>query len=153
LNRKTAQYQLASKRAEIVLGSKEACKIIDLHAEIHMQRLQTGLKKQQILFDNFLDKTQPNEKQWVKLVKAKDFTKRLAPVQNLIKLQLLSTDLYPGETKKVLQQIDVKIGEITQLTTINSIKAYTKKLFAWDPNWEEFAWKMCVLDIETFLQQ
>jgi len=145
LSRKTAQYQLASKRAEVVLGSKEACKVIDLHVEIHMQRLQAGLKKQQILFDKFLETMQPHEKHWMEMVEAKDFSKRFTHVRTLIKLQLLSTDLHPTEAKKVLQQIDTKIEEITQLKTFASVKGYFKKLFVWEIDWEEFLWKLCVL--------
>jgi hypothetical protein len=148
IQRKVVKYRLASERAEVIFGSKDACKIIDFQAESHLKRLESGVQKQLGIYRNFLEEMKQHEKQWTNFIESDQTTKHFHYVRDSILLQALYTEGKSKDAEKLIKDYDATINEIKALKSIESVQEYVHTLFTntfWQIDLSEFWWKLCVV--------
>ena len=146
--RKLIKFQLASKRAEILLDSKDAGKIFELQAQTHMKRFTSNLHKQELLFNRFLKEMESHEERWIEFVKSSKVKEHFEYARNFMILRVIYSDMSPKDSEHLIKQFDAKIEKIQSLASIGEVERYFRSLFELkfciDIDWEEIFWKACV---------
>lgn len=149
VQRKVIKFRLASKRAEVILGSKDAGQIFELQAQTHMKRLISGLQRQKTLFTRFFKEMKPYEERWIEYVKSGKIKEHFEYARNFMVLRAIYSDGRPKDAEYLIKQFDTRIDEIQTLASIDEVEGYVLKSFERITlqmfDWNEFWWKFCVV--------
>ncbi|MGY5881935.1 MAG: hypothetical protein RTV31_16935, partial [Candidatus Thorarchaeota archaeon] len=127
VQRKIIRLKMASKRADVLIGTKGAHPVFELQTQTHMKRFISSLNKQKMLFRKFFEGMRKYEEQWAEFIESEKFREHIEYIRDFMKLRMIYTDIQPQEAENLIQRFDDRTNEIAGLISMEMVEDFTFK--------------------------